>query len=534
MNNEPHDPAGPQEGMSAEQGEFPNIPHGQPQGEISEPYESSLDIIPDESWSRFHWATPLLSLWKLWAALAAAAFSIIIQALEEGFSEIWRAVTGVSSAALLIVAGIALALSLIVIFISWLIWRKQSYVLAPSGVHYRSGIFAATHRHVRWDRIQSVEIKQGIIPRILGLGSILIDSASTAGGNLSLGLLKMNRIQALRAQILQIASAAREGTEFEVDTPEIEDNVYDPDDDFMYEKPFYILPTGRLVGSMILSGVLLGTLAAVAAVLVPLIWFEGGFSIGLIVALGGTVAALWGQFNNNHGLKLFLTKDGIRVRRGLTTTSTQTIPPRRIHAVTLEQPLLWRKKDWWKVKILIAGSAIGEDESPSAATTRSIVMPVGKRGDALDLMWTIMPSLGIDDLPRFFDDALSGKGPSRFFRQAPPSAKWLDPFRIRRNGIALTPTVAAHRDGWLTRRLTVAFHAHWQGIQAAQGPIQARLGLATFTLSLVRGDTTWSGSNFSLEQVHSLLAEEREIGLHARSVDDRESIETWARRVGVA
>lgn len=551
MNHQPHDPGAPR---AQPGGQFPNAaqhqpvshapdgssfpPHpGFPDGHdmIGAPdaFENSGDIIPDGHWSRFHWASPLLSLWKVWAALVAVGFSILVQAFEEDVAELWEVVTGVSSTAILVTAGIFLAFSLLIILISWLIWRKQAYVLAPSGVHYRSGIFAATHRHVRWDRIQSVEIKQGIIPRILGLGAIMIDSASTAGANVSLGLLKMNEIQVLRTQILQIAQTARAGGEFEVARPEVGDSVYDPDDDFMYEKPFYALPTGLLVGSMLLSGVLLSTLGALVGVLIPLIWFEGGFSIGLIVAFGGTLAALWGQFNNNHGLKLFLTKDGIRVRRGLTTTTTQTIPPRRIHAVTLEQPLLWRKKDWWKVKVLIAGTAIGDDESPGAAAMKSIIMPVGRRGDGLDLMWTIIPNLGIADLAGFFDDALSGTGPSRFFRPAPPSSKYLDPFRIRRNGIIFTSTIAGLRDGWLTRRLTVALHGHWQGLKATQGPVQARLGLASFTLSLVRGDTSWSGSNFAVDQVHSFLAEEREIGLSARAVDERESIEQWVARVGV-
>lgn len=496
--------------------------------------ERAAEAIPEENWRRFHWATPLLSLWKVWAALGAVAASILLQALEEGFGEIWEALTGITSTIILILAGAFLALSLLVILISWLIWRKQSYVLAPSGVHYRSGVFSSSHRHVRWDRIQSVEIKQGILPRIFGLGSIMIDSASTTGGNLSLGLLKMNEIHGVRTQILQIASAARVGSEFQVEKTEPEGYVYDPDDAYMDEKPFYRLPTGRLVGSLLLSGALIATIGAVLAVLVPLVFLEGGFSIGLVVALFGALAALWSQFNLNHGLKLFLTKDGIRVRRGLTTTTTQTIPPRRIHAVTLDQPLLWRRNDWWRVKILVAGSILPEGESISSAAMRSIVLPVGKRSHALDLLWTIIPSLGVDDLAGFFDDALSGRGPSRFFRSAPASAKYLDPFRIRRNGIALTSTVAVHRDGWLTRRFTVALHGHWQGLKAHQGPIQSRLGLATFQLSLVSGDTTWSGSNFGIDQVHALLEEERQIGLDARAVDDRESIEEWASRVGVA
>ena len=501
--------------------------------EDAAPPEVAAQAIPEEDWSRFHWATPLLSLWKLWAALVAASFSFLLQILEDGMGEVWEAITGITSTVILIAAAILLALSLLVILISWLTWRRQSYVLAPSGVHHRSGIFSVTHRHVRWDRIQSVEIKQGIIPRILGLGSIMIDSAAS-GGNLSLGLLKMNDIHALRTQILRIAAAARTGAQFEVERAETETSMYDPDDAYMDERPFYRLPTGRLVGSMLLSGALIATLGAVSVILVPLIFFAEGFSIGLLVAVFGALAALWGQFNLNHGLKLFLTKDGIRVRRGLTTTTTQTIPPRRIHAVTLTQPLLWRKKDWWKVKILIAGSVLSDGESVSDAMTKSIILPVGKRSDALDLMWTIIPSLGIDDLAGFFEDALSGTGPSRFFAPAPRSARYLDPFRIRRNGIALTPTVAVHRDGWLTRQVTVALHGHWQGLKATQGPLQARLGLATFQLSLVAGDTTWYGSNFGLDQVHALLAQERQIGLAARAVDDRESIEEWAARVGVA
>nr|WP_241698301.1 PH domain-containing protein [Flaviflexus huanghaiensis] len=447
--------------------------------------------------------------------------------------EVWEAITGITSTVLLLAAGALLALSILVILISWLTWRRQSYVLAPSGVHYRAGIFSVTHRHVRWDRIQSVEIKQGIIPRILGLGAIMIDSAAS-GGNVSLGLLKMNEIHALRSQILHIAASARTGAQFEVERDTAEENLYDPDDAYMYEKPFYRLPTGRLVGSMLLSGTLLATFGAVLVVFVPLIFFAEGFSIGLIVALFGSLAALWGQFNLNHGLKLFLTKDGIRVRRGLTTTTTQTIPPRRIHAVTLIQPLLWRGKDWWKVKILIAGSIGADAESMSAATVKSIIMPVGKRADALDLMWTIIPSLGIDDLTGFFGDALSGSGSSRFFVPPPRSATWLDPLRIKRNGIALTPTVAIHRDGWLARRLTVALHGHWQGLKATQGPIQSRLGLATFQLSLVAGDTLWHGSNFGADQVHDFMMRERQIGLDARAIDDRESIEEWAARVGVA
>lgn len=496
--------------------------------------EEEAELLPKDQWNRFHWATPLLTLWKVWAALAAFAFSAVVQILDEGFGEILNAVTGISRTTLLIVIGVIFALSSIVILFAWLVWRKQRYVLAPSGVHYQSGVFSVTHRHVRWDRIQSVEIKQGVIPRILGLGSIVIDSASGSGGDLSLGLLKMNEIQGLRSQILRIAAAARTGSAIDLSEPEYVPALYDPDDVYENERPFYVLPTGRLVGSLALSSILVITLLSIASIIGLMIAFDDSLSIGLLVALFGALATAWGQFNLNHGLKLFLTSDGIRIRRGLTTTTTQTIPPRRIHAVTISQPTLWRWKDWWKLEVLIAG-AFGSDEIDSTSSLeKSVILPVGSRKDALDLLWTIIPDIGVEDVRSFFDDALVGVGPSPHFLGAPKNAKWLDPVVQPRNGIALTPTVAAVRSGRLSRRLTVAFHGHWQGLKTSQGPIQRRLELATLKLNLVSGPVHWDGKNFSLTDVHNLLEEERNWGLRARAADDRESIEEWARRVGVS
>ncbi|WP_054952604.1 PH domain-containing protein [Flaviflexus massiliensis] len=493
-----------------------------------------VELIPQEEWNRFHWATPLLSLWKVWAGLGALVFSFLLQIAEQGMSEIFEAITGIGRTQVLMTAGVLLAISFLIVFFSWLIWRKARYVLAPSGIHLRSGVFSVTHRHVRWDRIQSVEIKQGIVPRIVGLGSIVIDSASGSGGDMSLGLLKMNQIQGLRSQILSIAASARAGQDFTVDdSTEPGEGLYDPDDVYEGERPFYVLPTGRLLGSLALSAVLIATVGSLATILIIMIVAGETLSIGVLVAMLGTLATMWGQFNLNHGLKLFLTADGIRVRRGLTTTTTQTIPPRRIHAVEISQPVLWRWKDWWKVEVLVAGAFGGDADDSITDLTKSVIMPVGSRKAALDLLWTIVPDIGVDDVRGFLEDAQVGTGASQHFVSAPASSKWLDPLARKRNGISLTRTVAVLRTGWLSRTFTVAFHGHWQGLKASQGPVQRRLKLATIRLSLVTGAVHWLGKNLALTDVTTLIAAERDLGLDARGKDDRESIEEWAERVGL-
>ena len=41
------------------------------------------------------------------------------------------------------------------------------------------------------------------------------------------------------------------------------------------------------------------------------------------------------------------TPDGVRITFGLLTTVTEIVPPGRIHAVEITQPILWRPAGWW-------------------------------------------------------------------------------------------------------------------------------------------------------------------------------------------
>ena len=63
--------------------------------------------------------------------------------------------------------------------------------------------------------------------------------------------------------------------------------------------------------------------------------------------------------------------DGLRLRFGLTSHRSQTVPPGRVQALRLESPLLWKRWGWARVIVNVAGPA-GED----GAERPSIVLPV--------------------------------------------------------------------------------------------------------------------------------------------------------------
>ena len=50
----------------------------------------------------------------------------------------------------------------------------------------------------------------------------------------------------------------------------------------------------------------------------------------------------WRRFAGAFGFTVRVSPDGLRLRHGLPEHRAQTVPPGRVQAVSLVQPLLWR------------------------------------------------------------------------------------------------------------------------------------------------------------------------------------------------
>lgn len=492
--------------------------------------------VPDEAWRKPHWVTPIAAAGTLWGLLIVLIYSAV-SGYQEVLAQVEEIVRNANVSGILLVAGIVLGvlivITLIVIGFSYISWRFMFYALADSGIHVRSGILLKTHQHTRWDRIQSVEVQQKLFGRIFGFGSVRIESAA-GDSAVEIGLLRMEDCASLRREVLQGQANAREGRPIGMSAPAAPPSVaaetshiplFDPDDEEQ-DQLIYQLSTARLIGSTFLNPAM--PIAAIFVVLsvIGQAAMSGGSVVVLILGLGTALFQGISSLFNQYGTKVFVSENGLRLRAGLTKLVTQTIPPSRIHAVSITQPLMWRRLDWWKLNITIAGSDFEE-----GAENRSLVVPVGSRQDIFAVLWTIVPYLGVDDATAFLIEAMYGKDSGKYFTGAPRRGIWLDPIGWRGRGMCLTPNVAAFRTGRLRRNLSLILQDHTQSTSVTEGPLQRRLGLATLQLDVVTGPVPTQMGNFDRDEVAKLVWQENELTRQARARGVTESIESWKQRI---
>ena len=198
------------------------------------------------------------------------------------------------------------------------------------------------------------------------------------------------------------------------------------------------------------------------------------------------VGVQWNRFASEANFRLAISPDGIRVRRGLLSTRAQTIPPRRIHAIQVQQPFFWRFLGWYRVSILQAGYGAKDTDSNKQQSSH-ILIPVGTRQDVEFALWMVFNDLGVDDVPSFIEAALAGKGSGQGFVQMSPRARCLDPFAYHRRARAITRTTFVIRDGWLNWKSLWAPIARLQSVRVQSGPLERKLGVASLHMDVVPG-----------------------------------------------
>jgi putative membrane protein len=179
------------------------------------------------------------------------------------------------------------------------------------------------------------------------------------------------------------------------------------------------------------------------------------------------------------------TADGVRVGFGLLSTSNETLPPGRIHAINVSQPVIWRPFGWWQIRINKAGHSTNQGAAGQASTT---TLPVGTFADVAKVLELILPGFDGDEQHTLVERGMlaTGKQPDGFVN-APRSAAWLRPFSWRRTGYTVNRGVALLRRGVVARELVLVPLARLQSVAVRQGPVQRMLGLASVRLHTVSG-----------------------------------------------
>nr|WP_311497785.1 PH domain-containing protein [uncultured Mobiluncus sp.] len=465
------------------------------------------------------------------------------------------------------------ALLLLLLLFTYLSWRFTAYALTDEAVLFRHGIIFKKERHMRLNRIQAVDVIAPLVPRLLGLAKLHVDSAGASGSQIDIMYLKASQAQALRAEILSKASGQKTPTGPATDAANSLTNgtkiigigeaglvgALPAASGEAPETTLYEVPTDMLVGSILRSistwfAVLLIPLLFVLGLIPAIAIFMSGdadsFWAAMLLApqallgvLGGifaTITAIGQKVNEGWNFTAAASADGIRLRHGLTTHDSQTIPPGRVHAVVLKQPLLWRGKDWWRVELTMAGyqGASEGNGNNKKKTSSHVMLPVGTRTQALQALWMMEHDLGaVTDLngaeigtagTNLLEVLLYGSGPAPGIFTASSKARWFDWITWNRKAAVLTTTMVMIRDGRITRRVSFVPHCRMQSVALRQGPLQRALGMANVKLHLVPGvvpTTVYHLPNESAQRLWELQVS------HADMARQKEPPAAWLERV---
>lgn len=480
----------------------------------------------DGTWRRVHPLTPAVKSWQALVVLLIFFAQDFGQNTVRGLFGAGEESDGpgipdVGNTVFLVGGGIAVLVLALAVGLAVLSWRMTKFRVTDEALELHHGVLFRQQRRARLDRLQAVDVVQPLVARIFGLARLSLEVAGGGDSKIELAYLTHDQAQELRNHLLAMAAGVRYDTPTAPEAP---------------EHHWLEVPVTRLVASLVLSSTAVSLAAVVVVVVIVTIVVGNPTPIAFLFPTAlGFISVSWGRFAGGFGFRVATSPDGLRLRHGLLEQRTQTVPPGRVQAVRLDQPLLWRSRDWWRVQVNVAG--YGSSQGDNRGDTESTLLPVGTRDEAVAVLAFVLPDLGVDapEHPRLVVDAgLSGTGAAEGFVTSPRSARWLDPWGWRRCGFRVTGQALLLRRGVLSRHFVVVPHARTQSLGVTQGAIQRRLGLASFALHSTPGPIVPIAQHLATPVAAQLMAEQAVRARQARAAAGPERwMEPWSEQGAV-
>jgi putative membrane protein len=370
---------------------------------------------------RLHPVTPLRRAWAPIAVVAGWA----VHDPDQAQRQLTRLTTGT------LLAGLAVLLPAAALY-GFMTWWFTHFAVTDTELRIRTGLVFRRTAHIRLERIQAVDVTQPLLARVAGVAKLRLDVIG-ANKKDELAFLGADEARALRAELLARAAGFAPETAHEVgEAP---------------SRELLRVPPGVLAVSLLLTGATWGTLAA-ALVVPPVLWLFT-HSVWTVLAtavplLGAAGASSVGRFVGEYDWTVGESPDGLRLDHGLLDRAHETVPPGRVQTVRIVQPLLWRRRDWVRVELDVAGSS------------NSVLVPVAPREAAGAIVMRVLPGVTVPLRAALF------RPPRRAARCVP--VWW------RGHGLAVSGAVFAARSGLLRRSLALVPHAKVQSVRLTQGP----------------------------------------------------------------
>ena len=388
-------------------------------------------VSSSEGWRRLHPLSPVARVGRLVPALV---FLFLVSTVHS------KAENSTAETDYLVVITLVSALYG---YIHWMVtrWRFEGDTL-----RIETGLIRKDSRRLPLARVQAVDIVRPLLARMLGVSELRVRLAGSGSTDGRLAYLAEAEAAELRLVLLaghhesDLAGSSNTGL------------------------PMASVTAGRLLGSVLLSLVSIILIGSVASLAV-LDEFEprtagtvAGFLAVYLVSFAGVV---WRRLSGQYGFIAVEGPEGVRIRRGLLQTISETVPYGRIQALRQVEPLLWRPFGWCRLEVDVAGSTARNQRGEGTSVVRKALLPVGSQQDSWHLLARL---LGAPDPERT-------PPPRRARLKAPLSFHFLSAGHDGAHAVCVT--------GRINRTTTWVPLEKSQSIRRVQGPLQRPLGLAT-------------------------------------------------------
>lgn len=395
-------------------------------------------------------------------------------------------------------------------FVSWYFTR---FVIDDDELRLETGAVFKSSKRVAFERLQSVDIIQPLAARMFGLAELRIE---VGAGDSTLRLRYLTRAHAGRLREYLLARA--HGTGQRVDDPDLALPASALTDLSVADTPLVKVSVPRLVVSFLFSTEWLVTAGfLVVALVVTGIYGVMAYALpGLLPLLIGAVSVIGRRVFAMYNFTLSQSPRGLRVTRGLTNLSSQSVPVDRIQGVKTSQPLLWRPFGWYRVDVDIVGYAGGDGENNDSAAS-SVLLPVADAAEVALAVGLVLPGFALESIE---------------LHPVPRRARkirWFDWWTLRYgwNDRALVTEA-----GWLTHVRDVLPHAKTQSVRIEQGPLQRRLRLADVHFDTPRGPVNVVAHQLDATVARELVLSQLDRARAARQADQRLAEQAQADRRG--
>jgi putative membrane protein len=295
---------------------------------------------PDAGWNRLHPLTPIARVGRLAPALVLLlVVSNVHSKAENGTAE----------------TDYLIAITLISAIYGYIHWMVTRWRLEADTLRIETGLIRKDSRRLPLARIQAVDIVRPFLARLLGVSELRIRLAGS--GSTDGKLAYLSEVQAAELRLVLLAG--------HIDAEAAESNNTG--------LPMASVDTGRLLGSVLLSLVTIIVIGTVA-VLALLDQFEPKTAAALAgvlaVYLLSAAGVIWRRLSGQYAFIAVEAPEGVRIRRGLLQTISETVPYGRIQAVRQVEPLLWRPFGWCRLEVDVAGATSRNQRGEGTSVVR--------------------------------------------------------------------------------------------------------------------------------------------------------------------